>query len=83
MAVQAYKPSDDELNAAVEEGNALLLARYALAFENYRRALNETVPELIAAASNAKRDLDQCKASIKSADSSINLIQSVLRQLRP
>lgn len=80
---QFYTPTDEELNKAVEEQNSLLLSRYALAFENLRRGLHEQVPDLLAAASNAKRDLDKCKAAIKSADSSINLIQSVLRQMRP
>lgn len=78
----SYIPSDEELARAVEDENSLLLSQYAIAYDRARTVLNQEIPGLIEAASNSKRNLDMCKAAIKSHDSTINLIQSVLRQLR-
>lgn len=80
---QSFTPSDEELNQAVEERNALLLSQYALSFERARREQGERIPSLLEKAANANRELDICKAVIKSHESSIKLIQSVLRTLRP
>jgi len=76
-------PTQEEITAAIDEHNAHLIARYALAIEHQRQELSQGLPGRIEAAANAKRDLDVTKAAIKHHDQTISLLQSVLRQLRP
>jgi hypothetical protein len=76
-------PTQEEITNAIDERNSSLIARYALSIEHERQLLSEQLPTHIEAAANAKRDLDVCKAAIRHHDQTINLLQSVLRQLRP
>lgn len=82
-ATEAYVPTEDEINAAIDAKNADLIARYALSVQRHRRDQAERLPSLLQKCSDAKRDLDVCKAVIKNADQTVSLMQSVLKTLRP
>lgn len=83
MASEIVAPSQAEISEAIDASNASLIAQYAILVQTQRNALAESLPSWIEAASNAKRDLDVCKAQIKHCDETVRLLQSVLRTVRP
>lgn len=74
-------PSEEDISQAIEDANSILIAKYAVQLEFARQQQSAQLPELIEAHGNAKRDLDICRASVKHFADTINMLQSVLKQL--
>ena len=72
-------PDALDLDQATEE----VVVGHIFALQRAKSERNALLPELIAQSSNAKRNLDICKAQIKYCTEAISTCQSLLRSLRP
>ena len=60
-------PSQDDIHAAIRDLNGTLIAQYAVSVHQHTADLDQDIPSLIEAASDAARDLAKHRQIIKTA----------------